>query len=80
MPLVFEGNVIRFDGHCTVEEALTLAQALVDIKDVEIVLSSCESMHTALLQTLIAGQPKITGVPQSKDLASLIRTLVRSEG
>ena len=63
MTVVFTTNHARFEGVCTVEEALPLLEFLKQTDDVAVDLSACTYMHTALIQLLLTARPKLAGVP-----------------
>jgi hypothetical protein len=52
MPLVFTETQVRFEAVCTVEEALPLLEFLQSSDGLEVDLSACTYLHTALLQLL----------------------------
>jgi hypothetical protein len=62
MAVVLSMNRARFEDVCGVEEALPLLEFLRG-GDVEIDLSACTYMHTALLQLLLTAQPRLAAVP-----------------
>jgi len=73
MGLRFDNKVVRFEGHCTVEEALPLAQFLGETEGATVALDGCESMHAALFQTLMALAPGIVSLPGEGPLARALR-------
>ena len=75
MPLAFATNSVRLEGHCAVEEALPLAEFLDADPDNTVALDDCLSMHTALLQALIAARPRIVSHPSVEPLAALTRRI-----
>jgi hypothetical protein len=77
MALVHEGDVVRFDGHCSVEEALPLLDRMNETPSLRVALADCETLHTALLQVLAAARPEIVSMPANPMLAALVERLVR---
>ncbi|CAO3380767.1 hypothetical protein [Azospirillum argentinense] len=58
MPIRFEDRTARFEGACTVEEAIPLADWLCAVAEPRLDLGGCTALHTALLQILLAaGRP-----------------------
>ena len=68
MPVTVTGRLARFDGVCTVEEALPLLEFLKDSTDPEVDLSSCAWLHTALLQLLLIAAPRLAAPPKREVL------------
>ncbi len=64
MSVRLDGEVIRLEGECWVEEAETLAD-LLQTPGRSVDLSRCERLHGALAQALLAFGPPISGEPQS---------------
>lgn len=75
MPVTFAEKAARFEGHCSVEEALPFSEFLGDDASIEVGLDDCLSMHTALLQALVAVRPKIVSFPSVEPLGGLTRRL-----
>jgi hypothetical protein len=66
MPLRIEGETVHLDGHCPAEEALPLQEFLLAMPVARIDMAACESLHTALLQVLLAARaPVLAGPPSS---------------
>lgn len=60
MPIAYARNVARFEGECTVEEALDLAEWLRGPgRRKKVDLAACTHLHAALLQTLLALRPAV---------------------
>lgn len=76
MPLVHDGDVVRFDGHCEVEEALPFLERLNEPPSLRVALADCATLHTALLQVLAAARPEIVSMPANRMLATLVERLV----
>ena len=59
MPFRVEDGVVSLEGHCSVEEAPDLFQALLALEAPTIDLEKAESLHTAVAQVLIASRGKL---------------------
>ena len=64
MPFRFEGRTARFDGACTVEEAIPLAEWLGTAEEPRLDLGGCTALHTALLQVLLAARTPVAVPPE----------------
>ncbi|TWA85246.1 hypothetical protein FBY14_11586 [Azospirillum brasilense] len=64
MPIHFDDRTARFEGACTVEEAIPLAEWLCAAEEPRLDLGGCTSLHTALLQVLLAAGKPIAVPPQ----------------
>ena len=58
-----EGSIIRLQGVCRVEDAEPLTALLQSISDSTLDLSTCEGLHAAVVQAILAFCPNIVGVP-----------------
>ena len=58
-----DGSVIRLQGVCRVEDAEPLTALLQSISDSTLDLSTCEGLHAAVVQAILAFCPNIVGVP-----------------
>lgn len=76
MPLVFEDGIVRFDGHCLVDEALVLLDGFKISPAAVVDLGGCTSLHAALLQVLASAQPEIVALPEDRLLAAIVRRAV----
>ena len=76
MPLAFEEGIVRFEGHCLVEEALSLLDCFKDASPRVVYLDQCISMHTALLQVLASARPEIAALPEGRALTAIVRRIV----
>ena len=75
MPFRVEGGVVSLEGHCSVEEASDLFQALLAIEAPVIDLERAESLHTAVAQVLIASRGTFRNSPTDPVLASCFASL-----
>ncbi|WP_424813427.1 hypothetical protein [Roseococcus sp. YIM B11640] len=69
MSVVRDGTIIRLEGPCRVEDAEPLVALLQRMPGSTVDLTSCEALHSAVLQALLAFRPKITGNPRAPFLA-----------
>ena len=79
MPLETHRKTATLRGHATVEEAETLLAWLIATPNGKLDLSTCDSMHTAVLQVVLALQPKISKTPANPRLAEVLRAAVSRE-
>jgi len=52
-----EGQCLKLDGLCGVEEAEEIHEKLLEDKELQLDLSACEHLHAAVFQTLLL-QPR----------------------
>ncbi|KQO54066.1 hypothetical protein [Methylobacterium sp. Leaf85] len=78
MPIRIARNVVHLEGHCTVEEALTLLEALRKPRQPKIVLTACLGMHTALLQVLAAAPGVTIAPPADLTLAGIVMPFLQA--
>lgn len=76
MAVVFTTTQARFEDVCTVEEALPLLEFLKSSAGVEVDLSACTYMHTALIQLLLTARPRMTIFPADPVLARWVAPLL----
>jgi hypothetical protein len=77
MALVFTETQARFEGVCTVEDALPLLEFLTGSAAPEVDLSDCTHLHTALLQLLLAVRPEVAVSPVDPSLVRWVGPLLR---
>ena len=65
-------KIIHLEGHCTVEEALPLLDALRKPGAHKVGLTRCQGLHTAILQGLAAARPAALAPPADPALAGLV--------
>ncbi|MCJ2091945.1 hypothetical protein MKK67_05405 [Methylobacterium sp. J-072] len=65
-------KTIHLEGHCTVEEALPLLEALRKPGAHKVVLTKCQGLHAAILQVLAAARPAALAPPADPALAGLV--------
>ncbi|WP_184719144.1 hypothetical protein [Caulobacter sp.] len=79
MNIIRDGDVIALQGHCRVEDAEALATLLHEASGATIDVSACESLHSAVVQAILAFGGPVVGRPVDPFLASLlIPALARS--
>ncbi|NQE64282.1 hypothetical protein [Caulobacter sp. RHG1] len=79
MNIIRDGDVIALQGHCRVEDAEPLAALLHESPGATLDVSACESLHSAVVQAILAFGVPIVGQPAEPFLASLlIPALARS--
>lgn len=76
MPVVTGPNGAALSGICGVAEAETLLVWLLDHPMMQIDLTACQHVHTAVLQVLLALRPSITGQPADPGLAAWLMPLL----
>ncbi|WP_448190797.1 hypothetical protein [Azospirillum sp. sgz301742] len=64
MPIRFDGAVARFEGACSVEEALPLSDWLLATPDARLDLGPCTELHTAVLQVLMTARRPVETPPE----------------
>jgi hypothetical protein len=79
MPLVCTATQARFEAACTVEDALPLLEFLKGAAPLEVDLSDCTYLHTALLQLLLAARPALARPPTDPTLARWVIPLLADE-
>ncbi len=67
-----DDGVIRLEGHCPVEDAETLLEALQGGGAPSLDLGGCCSVHTAVLQLLLASRARVLIPPADALLARLL--------
>lgn len=77
MSIQFTDEQAALQGVVVVEEAEALSGRLKEQPQTAVNLTECESMHTAVLQVLLALRPPMTGQPADPWLA---RVLERHSG
>jgi hypothetical protein len=75
MPFQIEGSRAVLKGHCSVEEAADLFQALIAIERPVFSIEGVESMHTAIAQVLLAARGALEGSPADRTLAACLAAL-----
>lgn len=66
------GDVIYLQGSCRVEDAETLVALLQKSRKVTLDVSTCESLHAAVVQAILAFEGQIVGAPADGFLGKLL--------
>ena len=72
-------GVIILEGDCGVEEAETLLSALLTAPGAEIDWSKCGSLHTAVVQLILASNAPVRGTCGDPSLSRWVNPLVCRE-
>lgn len=72
MPIHYLKTVARLEGHVGAEDAEALVSWLRSPGRRSVDLARCESLHTALLQTLLALRPPLKGPPATPLLRAVL--------
>ncbi len=67
-----DGDVIALHGHCRVEDAEVLAGLLHGAPGVSLDVSACESLHSAVVQAILAFGVPVSGAPADLFLRDLL--------
>lgn len=67
-----DGDVIHIEGHCRVEDAETLVALLQKSRNLAIDMSTCESLHGAVAQAILAFECPVVGTPTDGFLHKLL--------
>ena len=70
-----ESGVIELSGDCTLEDAEILQQQLLEVPGAAVDWRSCETAHTAVIQVLLAAQPKLLGPPIGRFLRESVAVM-----
>lgn len=63
MTIKLDGQVIRLEAACPVDDAEPLLELLQRGTHLTVDVEGCGRIHTAVLQVLLAARPIVTGVP-----------------
>ncbi|MBO9544611.1 hypothetical protein [Caulobacter sp.] len=66
------GDVIYLQGPCRVEDAETLVALLQKSRKVTLDVSTCESLHAAVVQAILAFEGQIVGAPTNGFLGEFV--------
>jgi len=73
MPIDFKKTVAVCSDECTIEDAETLLEWLLDNPKGKINLKQCELLHTAVIQVLMAVRPSISAQPEQLALSETLQ-------
>jgi len=65
-------NVIEISESCTVEDAETLLQLVLEHDDALIEAHDCQHIHTAAMQVLLAAKPRFKSLPEEEFLRQFL--------
>jgi len=71
-------GTIELAGRCGVEDAEALQGLLLEAPRSAVEWSDCQQLHSAVLQVLLIGKPRILGTPTNEFLRTHIAPLLRS--
>lgn len=66
MPITYSKKTAAFEGVCQIEEAEDLLSWLLEHPEGGLDLSALGHMHTAILQVIMAIQPRVDQMPKDK--------------
>jgi hypothetical protein len=75
---IVSDGVIALEGDCPLEDAEVLQRSLLAHPAAAIDWGSCSHAHTAVIQILLAAQPRLTGTPDSPFLRSKVAAQIRA--
>ncbi len=73
MPFRIDDDVISLDGHCPIEEAQPLFEALRGLDEPIFDLGGTQTLHTAIVQLILASPGSVRGTPADRWLAACFR-------
>jgi hypothetical protein len=76
MPFTMEDDVISLEGHCPIEEAQPLFDALRGVEAPIFDVAHALSLHTAIVQLILASPGGVRGAPADRWLAACFRDRV----
>ena len=77
MAIEFNDAVVKFEGHCRLEEASALFEWLEQTPAAKIDLTDCERIHTAILQILMVAKPELLASPANPFLKQWLLAYTR---
>lgn len=72
-------GTIGLTGRCGVEDAEALQGLLLEAPRSTVEWSGCQHLHSAVLQVLLIGKPRILGTPSNEFLRTHVAPLLRSD-
>lgn len=72
-----EGSVIELSGVCGIDDAEALQRSLLAAPDSTVRWETCEHLHTAVLQVLLAAKAGASDVPSNPFLREHVAPLLR---
>ena len=80
MPFKLTKSTVTAEESCTVEDAMPLLEHLIIHPAAKIDLRRCTSLHSAVLQVLLAAKPKAVALPHEAFLARWMGPLFAKAG
>lgn len=80
MPVIFRKTTATLQGLCTIEDVEPLLQWLAAHPGGKVQMKNCENLHSAVLQTLLAGQAKCSGWPTHPTLCAWLKSALQTQG
>ena len=74
---VIDRDLILLDGHCPSEDAESLLQRLLAAPAATVDLRTCQSLHTAIIQVLIAAEPALRLPPGDDEVGTRLEAQLR---
>lgn len=71
-------GTIELAGRCGVEDAEALQGFLLEAPRSTVEWSGCQHLHSAVLQVLLIGKPRVLGTPSNTFLRTHVAPLLRS--
>ena len=69
-------GVIELSGRCGADDAEALQQQLLAMPGATVEWSNCEHLHSAVVQVLLVGAPRMRGAPKNAFLATHIAPIL----
>ena len=69
---VVSDSIIALEGNCPLEDAEMLQRSLLAHPAAAVYWGSCSHAHTAVIQILLAAQPRLIGTPDNPFLRSRV--------
>ncbi len=75
MAIIFKKTVAMLEDICTIEEAETLLEWLLDNPKGKVNFKQCEHIHTAILQVLMVIKPMISSYPENNNVQQALKSI-----
>lgn len=72
-------GIILLEGRCRIEEAETLLGYLLEVPGRRVDLSACETLHSAVVQIMMATRPVMASKPVDPFLCAYVVPLLETE-
>ncbi|MES1982618.1 MAG: hypothetical protein V4443_09085 [Pseudomonadota bacterium] len=80
MPITYTDSRATFSGNCKIDEAEGLRAHLERYPNAEVEMTSCEQIHTTILQILIAAQTPVIAPPTNVFLLRCLSPYLKQPG